>query len=392
MSRIDRREMAPIVERLKRFVAGQTSGAYPQLATDVDTYSKQCEYINERLQESLNLFRQGYYINAAAPAAPPEAILDDCVQLEFPNADVLGAAASVHGLPEPVILQRDWVAALSDACNKKQALEADIKHLRQLSLARRPLPARLVIMRQILQKDPTHPFLEADIRSFEREWFKEARTFCRTQPKELQLDLIDEIIVDLISGNYLEKPPQTLLESLRTQRREMLRQTLPERAQKLRLCYAELGGPGLLPQAERMFHEKRIDAFLDPLTEKFLGLAEDWKTTCLNCGADQNSSEYGAREIIIAASRILNAKQILLHQQQAADALRASIIDLNSPAPELEKIHQQAQAIGAVDGPLQQEYLTAIHRRKRRKVIRVLLLIAAVIGVLGGCALAAALF
>lgn len=392
MSRLDRREMGLIVDRLRRFVAGQTSGSYPQLADDLQTYSQQCTDVNQRLQQCLHWYQQGYYLNAAAAAAPPESILEDCVQLEFPGADVLGSAAAVYGHSEPSVLQRDWVAALTEACEKKQQVEAEQRLLRQLTLAGRPLPARLFVMRQILDRDPAHPFLEADIRQFERDWFREARTFCRQQPEELRLSLLDEILEDLKSGRYREKPPTSLFESLREQRREVLRSGLPSRADALSNLHQQLGGRDLLRQAERWFQEGRLEEFLSVDVQQFLKLAHEWKSACEGCGQTSSTEEFGLKEILDHADWLTLAQQNLLQRQAAADALMQAIADNQVGILQLKQLHQHATSFGAIDPHVERSFRQRIAWIGTRSILRIVLMVVAVIGVLGGCIALALIF
>ena len=392
MSRLDRREMGLIVDRLRRFVAGQTSGSYPQLADDLQTYSQQCTDVNQRLQQCLHWYQQGYYLNAAAAAAPPESILEDCVQLEFPGADVLGSAAAVYGHSEPSVLQRDWVAALTEACEKKQQVEAEQRLLRQLTLAGRPLPARLFVMRQILDRDPAHPFLEADIRQFERDWFREARTFCRQQPEELRLSLLDEILEDLKSGRYREKPPTSLFESLREQRREVLRSGLPSRADALSNLHQQLGGRDLLRQAERWFQEGRLEEFLSADVQQFLKLAHEWKSACEGCGQTSSTEEFGLKEILDHAEWLTLAQQNLLQRQAAADALMQAIADNQVGILQLKQLHQHATSFGAIDPHVERSFRQRIAWIGTRSILRIVLMVVAVIGVLGGCIALALIF
>lgn len=392
MSRLDRREMGLIVERLRRFVAGQTNGSYPQLADDLQAYSQQCTDVNQRLQQCLHWYQQGYYLNAAAAAAPPESILEDCVQLAFPGADVLGSAAAVYGHSEPSVLQQDWVAALTEACEKKQLVEAEQRLLRQLTLAGRPLPARLFVMRQILDRDPAHPFLEADIRQFEREWFREARTFCRQQPEELRLSLLDEILEDLKSGRYREKPPTSLFENLREQRREVLRSGLPSRADALSNLHQQLGGRDLLRQAEHWFQEGRLEKFLSADVQQFLVLAQEWKSACEGCGQTSSTEEFGLKEILDHANWLSLAQQNLLQRQAAADALMQAMSDNQVGILQLKQLHQQATSLGAIDPDIERSYRQRVAWIRTRSVLRIVLMVVAVIGVLVGCIALALIF
>lgn len=392
MSRLDRKEMALIVDRLRRFVAGQTSGSYPQLADDLQNYSRQCEDVNRQLQECLQLYQQGYYLNAAAAAEPPESILLDCEQLEFQGADVLGSVAAVHGHAEPAIVQRDWVAALNEACEIKLKIEPDLCLLRQLTLASRPIPARLYKMRQIFERIPNHPFLEADIRLFERTWFQEAKMFCLKQPEELRQTLLEEVLEDLTSGRYLEKPPAALLETLRTQRREVLRSSLPQRAAELRELHERLGGRELLTQAEFWFHEGRLDQFQTSDMQRFVQLAEAWTTACTSCGQMPDSGEFGLAEPLDHAQRISRAEQILLQHQAAVDALLQDIRDNQCGIPRLQQRYQQAKAIRSLDQTVEKQFRQRVSWLRIRGILRIVLLLLAVLGVLGGCAAVAFMF
>src|SRR5206468_3613770 len=100
--------------------------------------------------------------------------------------------AQVLGVKAPSLVDHGLIQSLQDAYEKGSSAAANLRLLHKLTLARAPLPTRLHVMRRLLVQNPNHPFMDADIRTFERAWFKQAPDFARGLAKEGRPELIQE--------------------------------------------------------------------------------------------------------------------------------------------------------------------------------------------------------
>ena len=128
-----------------------------------------------------------------------------------------------------------------------------MRSLHRLTLARAPLPTRLNIMRRLLVQDPNHPFMDTDIRTFERAWFKQALPFVQPFVKQGRVELIQEIVQDLQQGGYFETVPPSLITNLQAQIAKVQATQLPMLAEQIRQAYSERSIWALTQLAELEF-------------------------------------------------------------------------------------------------------------------------------------------
>ena len=190
-------------------------------------------------RECFLLSQRGQYSNAVMLSEREPNLLDHCTQLEIPERDMLASVAQVLNVRQPALIDRDLFAALQECYDKGSSSATNIKLLHKLTLARAPLPTRLAVMRRLSIQNPNHPFLDSDIRAFEKAWFKRANEFAQAFVKPGQPEVIQEIIHDLEEGGYLETPPNTLIPQLENQLARARLTLLPILADQIRTAFRE---------------------------------------------------------------------------------------------------------------------------------------------------------
>jgi hypothetical protein len=331
------------LESLRKALSSPDAVAPASLAAMLAIYGEKCEEANRRLRECATLSQKGMYANAVALAEREPNLLDRCSVLEIPERDILGTVATALAIHPPALLNLDLIEILQETYQKGTTTESNLRILHRLTLARAPLPTRLVIMRRLQVQDSNLPFIDTDIRTFERTWFKRAADFAQPFVKAGNVDAIDEIINDLRESGYLETPPQQLMAGL---------QTLKSKTQALQL-------PILAEQIKKAFSEQDA-ATLKPLVAK-------WMELITATGMTDANSRYQVIEAITWATRKL--------AEEARDAERKKIKTrltnlLESPKSKPAAVvaaYNAAHTASAIDMVLQAKYEAWTQRKGSQK-------------------------
>jgi len=290
------------LERFRHSLQARNPEAEGEVPQSLLRYGQLCEEANRRLRECYALIQRGQYSNAVELAEQEPNLRVRCELLEIPERDLLADFAHLLGAKPPVLVNRDLVAAVQEAYQNDTTAAGNRRVLHRLTLVRAPLPARIAVMRRLLIQNPNHPFLEGDIRTFERAWFKLALPFVRPFAKEGRSDLIEEVVQDLEQGDYLEDPPSALISQLRAQLAKAQAAQLPMLAAEIRRAFAERSISTLTQLAERW--NSQVGSAGTPDTDVSFGVAEalDW----LRKSQDE---ERGRKEKDEATSRLTAAMQ-----------------------------------------------------------------------------------
>jgi hypothetical protein len=204
-------DLRKFLERFRQLLQKPDEGARAELVEGLAEYGRLCEYANKRLRECFALTQRGQYSNAVALAERPPNLVEWCTQLPIPEAPSLPQVAEVSQAPTPTLLDESLASSLQESHDKASKTAENLALLHRLTLARAPLPTRLAVMRRLYLQDSNHPYLDPDIRTFERAWYKQALDFVRPLAREGRSDLIRETIRNIEEGGYLEVPPSGLV-------------------------------------------------------------------------------------------------------------------------------------------------------------------------------------
>jgi hypothetical protein len=351
----ERFALQEFLEQFRQSLRVQDPATEKDLASSLLKYGQFCEEANHRLRECLGLVQRGQYSNAVARAEQEPNLLDRCALLEIPERDLLATVAQVVGTRPPTLLNRDLVATLQDAYQKGSTSTDNLRRLHRLTLARAPLPTRLAVMRRLLVQDPNHPFMDADIRTFERAWFKQAVGFVQPFVKEGRPEVIQEIVEDLLEGGYLETPPDLLIANLRTHL---------ARAQAAQL-------PMLAAEIRRAFAERSLLALAQ--------LAERWRSLTAGTGPPGADVGAGVAEALDWLTQSLEEERRNQERAEAKSRLTELIQAHDTKRLDLEIAYQSARTLGVVDPHLERQVHSRLEQMdRRRKTLQVGSAVAAV--------------
>lgn len=170
--------------------------------------SLECGQINSRLRDCHAKIALGFYENAVELAERVPALLAEVTRVNSKVSllraegdpefdDTLACDLGVH-------IDEAYLSALQEAYDRVNQLKPLAQLLRQLVLSRAPAPSRLSVMREMLALDPSHPFLDEDIRKLERAWYSQVLEYCRRLAVSAKKERVAEVIEDLRSSGYVE--------------------------------------------------------------------------------------------------------------------------------------------------------------------------------------------
>jgi hypothetical protein len=336
------------LEQLRQSLQTENSQSEGELPGLLARYGRLCEAANQRLRECHALIQRGHYSNAIALADREPNLLDLCSLLLIPECESLESFARLLGVRAPALINRDLVGAVQDAYEKGSTAAENLALLHRLNLARAPLPSRLAVMRSLLKRNPNHPHLEADIRTFERAWFKQAVNFVQPFIKDAKPECIQEVMRELEQGPYLEPIPASLIAGLKQQLAKAQASQLPALAAEIRKAFTARSVWSLVQLGERW--ENVIAVTGRPPVEVSFGVAEalEWSTSALT----QDLREREKDEATAHLARSIGAPSI--------------------KRSDLESVYSDAKSMGAVDDVLEGQFrsrLASIDRRRKMLVI-----------------------
>lgn len=342
---IENFDVQEFIDAFRQSLATPDPAQEQKLIEMMTTYGRLCEDANRRLRECTGLSVKGLYANAVALAEREPNLMDRCSALEIPERDILSTVASALGINAPSLLNRDLVEALQETYEKGTTAESNVRILHRLTLARAPLPTRLAIMRRLQVQDPNRPFIDADIRSFERSWFKRVNDFAQPFAKAGNVETLEEILNDLQTSGYLETPPQQVISSLQGHIAKARTLQLPILAQEIQAAHKS-GAHDVLKQ-----------------------LAVRWKQLVAKSGISDAASRYQVTEALNWVNRKLAEEARIAERTQARNRLSEVLANSKSQREEVDAAWQSAKLLEATDEYLESNYQNWFRARNRRKVL-----------------------
>jgi hypothetical protein len=337
-------ELRRFLEKFRRILQVQNPAAEADLPTLLEEYDRLCERASQRLRECFVLFQRGQYSNAVLLSEREPNLLDQCTQLEIPERDMLASVAQILNVKAPSLVDRDLFAALQECYEKGSTAATNLKLLQRLTLARAPLPTRLAIMRRLAVQNPNHPFLDGDIRVFEKAWFKRANDFAQAFAKLGRPEVIEEIVQDLQEGGYLETPQNSLIPQLQAQIARATSIRLPILADEIRTAFAERSYVTLRQLAGR------------------------WKALTGEFGSPEDDTQYGIGGAMSWVRNAVAEEEMIERRNEARLNLADMIDDPESTRDELEIAYHQAKSAGAVDIGLGELFNSRLAKFERRRI------------------------
>lgn len=342
-----------------------------ELSALIQQYARLCDEANRRLHECHQLIQRGQYSNAVALAEQEPGLLAHCGLLDVPERDLLAAAAQELGIKPPGPINYDVAEAIQVAYEKASTVGANLKRLHTLTLARAPLPTRLAVMRQLLVQNPNHPHMDADIRTFEKAWFRQAPQFAATWARKGRWDVVAEMLSDLAESGYLETPPAALLAMLQSQLAKARQAALPQLAAEIR----------------RQFEQRSLSG-LEPLVRQ-------WAEWVPGPAAAELAQRHGVAAAL-AWARQVREENALGEQRRKARARLENLLERpGATCAELQAAYTALERVAEVDGDLERRFHRRLAQLGRRRALLIssglagAVLLCAVLGYVGNRLLAA---
>lgn len=300
---------------------------------NVSQFLDQYRDARRRLFRCYEMYRNGFYENAVALAMQYPELLPECGRL------VSVAPSLVSQLPEDAKKQFEnekieeaYVAALQESFDKAAAVAPLNDQLRKLVFIRALAPSRLSVMRRILSVEPSHPFMEQDIRDLEQAWFRDIPEYANNFAREGNSEAILEMAADLSNSNYLEAIPSPLMGILEKALRSAQAKQLPLLEEEVNRCHENEDLPGL------------TDAFA--------------KLDALIVETGQSPEEFEQR---LRSARVWmkdRQREVNLENEKVESRANLSRMIQNPKISQadLEIAHAKAAALGVVDQHLEEQF------------------------------------
>jgi len=205
-----------IVDRIEQALASLDAVSNEELHQLAEEYAEACEQVNRRLQEIHHLIRSGARSEAIRRAEIPPKLLDVVEILDFPDRDAWVDICTLERLPTPPRLLVQYLSELHQAYEAEQGLSGLLRQHRALAMAQAPLHKRLAILRQLARAEPENPVWQKDIRILENYWLDKLQREIQERLKAEDLQTLEEILEQLESNEWLEKPSVSLVEQCRS--------------------------------------------------------------------------------------------------------------------------------------------------------------------------------
>ena len=151
------------VESIRAFLGSQGTNVSAQLVAVAAEYAEMCRDANLRLRRCADFLRDGFRGEALAYAAARPPLLDLVSDLQFRELPDWERTCTSLNLARPGRLAVDAAANLIEASRQQEPLKELLSKHRNLALARADLPARLEVLRQLIEADPQNPCWRRDV-------------------------------------------------------------------------------------------------------------------------------------------------------------------------------------------------------------------------------------
>jgi hypothetical protein len=160
--------MATTVDKIRRALEKRDGIAEEEMRPLAESYRKEVQAVNQRLDEAVMLLRKGLRSEAIQRVEMTPNALDAAAELQFPEWDEWNEILQFMGIPLPPKLDEDFVAQINEAIIESLPLEALLRRHRRLAIAKAPLSVRLRTLRQIARVDSSNKVWSEDVESWEK--------------------------------------------------------------------------------------------------------------------------------------------------------------------------------------------------------------------------------
>lgn len=333
------------IDQLRQLLQNPEQRRSPELRAALEVYGRCCADANRRLRECNDLISKGHYASAVELAEREPKLLTLCMLVDIPERDLLPSIAQENEVKRPETINETLFAFVQEGIQTGNSVEDNRRLLHKMTLARAPLPVRLSAMRRLAIQYPNHPFLDEDIRTFERAWFKDAIQFARGHANNGNAAIVEEIIGDLKENGYVETPARSLLEKLGDLFDAARGKALPSLTAAIRAAHAE-----------------------DNL-ERASPLVDQWNL--LESSIPDARTRYQVDEALQWFERRQRSEREARTREEAKTKLLMCLRQPGARRTNVESAYVAAATLGAVDEATEREYrawLSALKWQFRRRM------------------------
>ena len=200
-----------------------TEGEIEELAED---YAELCTDANLRLVEIRHLLGKGLRAEAVSRAQRDPDLLELVMALDFLFLTRWNELCHQTNIPIPPLLALETAGDLNEAYTAQQPLEGLLAHHRLLALAKASLRDRLLVLRQISDKDPNNDAWTQDIATLEKSRVRELESDVEKAGKRNDLAEIAALHREINSTRWLIPVPENVQTKVATSHRVLRRQSL----------------------------------------------------------------------------------------------------------------------------------------------------------------------
>lgn len=204
------------VDRIEQALASLGAVSDEELIQIAEDYVEACQEANRRLQEIHHLIRAGDRSEAVRRAEMAPKLFDMIEVLDFPDRDAWTDICTLKRLPTPPDLLLNYVSELNEAYQIEEGLSGLLRQHRTLALAQAPLHKRLAVLRELVRSEPDNPVWQDDLKVFENYWLDTLQREIQDHFKAENLSVLQEILRQLEDGDWLQKPPASLVAQCRS--------------------------------------------------------------------------------------------------------------------------------------------------------------------------------
>lgn len=208
-------DLQTLVASARSFLSSADQTMTEELRTLATEFADACRVTELRLRRCEDYLRRGLRAEAVHQAELDPPVLEMVQALDFPGRPQWDELVSMYGLPTGPRVNLQRAAALNQAYADHQAIEPQLKKLRNLALARAPLSDRHLVLRELAQIDRNTTFWVDDLKECEQALMKEMIASGREAIKRGDGGSLAAIIMQLESTGWMMPPLPTVLAELR---------------------------------------------------------------------------------------------------------------------------------------------------------------------------------
>jgi|GEM_PF-6582019 len=200
-----------------------------QLTVVTGSYSVACEQVNRRLRETNNLLRKGLRAEAIQECEREPNLLDAAESLDIHDVETWEALHRKHNLMLPPALLIQQAAELNTAYAEQAPLRELLRKHRLLALGQAPIRQRLLLLRQIADKDANNETWEKDISTYESSRFRELKTDLAKWKGSQDNRKIEELYAEIVGSPWQSAVPAEIKDTVIKLKRKHAKEAAYER-------------------------------------------------------------------------------------------------------------------------------------------------------------------